>query len=126
MVHQELEQIYITFSPPYFSGTLEIIYEEQVKNNASRLNKQIDEIVAEFSVAKRDFYKLEPDKFSIINDQAKIKSMNLSGVDVKLMIYFGNGTALSRTDETIEVVIPFGGDLPLGMESFLLIFWLKV
>lgn len=80
--------------------------------------------MAEFSIKNRSFYKLEPDQFTIFN-KANTKLMNLSGVDVKLMIYFGNGTALSRTNETIEVVIPYGGDLPLGMESFLYIFSLN-
>ena len=100
-------------SPPYFSGTLEIAFDKLVSNNASRLEEQLQQIVNEFGFEKRSKLKLQSDKF-VFDKEGKNKNLRDLGANVKIMVFFGNGTALNRTDTTIEVVVPFGGDLPLG------------
>lgn len=103
-------------SPPYFSGTLEIAYDKLVANNASRLDDQLQQIIDEFDVSKRSFMKLHSDKFAF-NKEGKNHKFRHFGTNVKLLVFYGNGTALNRTDAEIKVVVPFGGDLPLGTSN---------
>lgn len=70
----------------------------------------------EFDLEKRSFLKLQSDKF-VFEKQGKTKNPRHFGADVKIMVFFGNGTALNRTAAKIEVVVPFGGDLPLGTSN---------
>ena len=74
------------------------------------------QIIDEFDLEKRSFLKLQSDKF-VFDKKGKNKNSGHFGADVKIMVYFGNGTALNRTDAKITVVVPFGGDLPLGTSN---------